>query len=337
MKSISLTEQEIDDINEAVALPETKRRFLRKLLAIKMVASNIKRDEICSTLDITRTTLSAYVQQYNSGGLAATLEDRGYKPTSCLHGRFEEIAERFKQEPPASAKQAASLIEEIAGVRLSASQVRSVMAKKLGMRFRKAGTLPGKADAQMQMDFFSCELEPRLEQAREGDRHVYFMDASHFLWGSFADYCWSFERIWVRSASGRKRFNALGAVNAITKKILCNYTEGSVNSETVCSMLIDINNAHPYGPISVVLDNVPYQHARIVTAMAAILDIELVYLPPYSPNLNLIERAWKHVKKKALSNRHYETYEGFKEAITNCIEAINSTMREEMQDRKSVV
>jgi transposase len=336
MKSINLTEQEIEDINEAVSSPETKRRFLRKLLAIKMVASDLKREEICSTLDITRTTLSAYVEQYNIGGLAATLEDRSYKPTSCLDGRFEEIAERFKKDPPASAKQAVSVIEQITGVRLSASQVRSLMAKKLGMRFRKAGTLPGKADPQMQMDFFSRELEPRLEQAREGDRHLYFMDASHFLWGSFADYCWCFERVWVRSASGRKRFNALGAVNAITKEMLCNYTEGSVNSETVCSMLIDINNAHPYGEISVVLDNVPYQHARIVKAMAAILDIELVYLPPYSPNLNLIERAWKHVKKSALSNRHYETYESFKMAITNCIEAINSTMKEEMQSLLSL-
>jgi len=64
--------------------------------------------------------------------------------------------------------------------------------------------------------------------------------------------------VWVKSAAGRNRFNALGAVNATTKKMLCSYTEGSVNAETVCSILVDIYNAHPEGAISVVLDNAPY-------------------------------------------------------------------------------
>ena len=331
MKRLMLTDQEIEDINEAIALPETQKRFLRKLLAIKMVASDIKREEICSTLDVSRTTLSGYVEQYKSGGLAAALEDRSYRPTSSLEEHFEAISEAFREDPPASSKEAASLIERICGIRLCASQVRSIMSKRLGMGFRKAGTLPGKGDPQMQMDFFSRELEPRLEQAQDGERHVYFMDASHFLWGSYADYCWCFERVWVKSAAGRKRFNALGAVNATTKKMLCNYTEGSVNAETVCSILVDIYNAHPEGAISVVLDNVPYQHARIVKEIATLLGVELVYLPPYSPNLNLIERAWKHVKKKVLSNRHYETYESFKSAIRQCIEDMNSTMEDEMK------
>ena len=76
MKTLTLSDNEIEDINEAVGLPETKRRFLRKLLAIKMVASNIKREEVCATLDVTRTTLSSYVAEYKNGGLAATLEDR---------------------------------------------------------------------------------------------------------------------------------------------------------------------------------------------------------------------------------------------------------------------
>lgn len=328
MKAIEMSKQEIDDINEAIASPDTKPRFSRKLLAIKMVANELKRSDICRTLDITRATLSAYVDQYLQGGIAAAMEDRSYKPTSSVDGYIDQIAQMFKESPPATANEASAMIESLCNVRLSATQVRAIMLKRLGMGFRKSGTIPGKADGQMQMDFFSNELQPRLEQAERDCRHVYFVDASHFLWGSHADYCWCFERQWVKSSSGRKRFNVLGALNAVTKKLTCCKTEGSVNAETVCSLLVDLYNAHDQGEITVVLDNVPYQHARIVREIASLLDIELLYLPPYSPNLNLIERAWKQLKKRVLSNRYYETYDCFKKAITEGIEAMNEAGEE---------
>jgi len=148
-----LTDQEIEDINEAIALPETKKRFLHKLLATKMVASDIKREEICSTLDVSRTTLLGYVDQYKGGELAAAIEDMSYRPTSSLEEHFEAISDAFKEDPPVSSKEASSLIERIFGTRLSTSQIRSIMSKKLGLGFRKAGTLPGKGDPQMQMVF----------------------------------------------------------------------------------------------------------------------------------------------------------------------------------------
>ncbi len=333
MKTLNLTNQQISDISEAIASPDTAARFSRKLLALKMVANNLKRADICATLDITRATLSRYVEEYLAGGLAASLENKSYKPSSCLEEHLDSIARLFEDKPPASANQAASMIEELCGVRLSESQVRTIMLKKLKMGFRKAGAIPGKADGQMQMDFFSNELEPRLEEAKGGQRNVYFMDASHFLWGSYPDYCWCFERQWIPSSSGRKRFNILGAINAITKKLLCAKTEGSVNSETVCSLLIDLHNEHANTDerITVILDNVPYQHAKMVKETAALLGIELLFLPPYSPNLNLIERAWKFLKKRVLANKYYESFESFKNAIIEGVDAINKVDREKMK------
>jgi len=336
MRTVELSERNIKDINEAISSAETKPRFSRRLLAIKMAGNGLKRDDICSTLEITRATLSNYVKEYLDGGLAAVLEDRSYKPVSSVDVHLKDIEKQFKETPPSSAKEAAFMIERICGVRLRVTQARLVMAKKLGMGFRKSGTLPGKADPKIQMDFLTEELEPRLLEAESEQREVYFVDASHFLWGSYADYCWCFERQWIKSSSGRKRFNVLGAVNAVSKHMICCETEGSVNALTVCSLLIDINNAHEEGAISVILDNVPYQHAKIVREMAELLGIELVFLPPYSPNLNIIERAWKFVKKEALSNKYYETFESFKMGIVSCIHRMNSDMKNEMNSLLSL-
>ncbi|RME67822.1 MAG: IS630 family transposase [Verrucomicrobia bacterium] len=143
------------------------------------------------------------------------------------------------------------------------------------------------------------------------------------FWDSL--YCWCRQRQWVKTASGRKRFNVLGALHATTRRVLRRESEGSVNAVTVCSLLVDLHNQHEGSSvrITVVLDNVPYHRARLVRAVADLLDIELLFLPPYSPNLNLIERVWKRIKKLCLSNRYYEAFERFKDAIRTGIEAIN--------------
>ncbi|OQX20911.1 MAG: transposase [Candidatus Altiarchaeales archaeon A3] len=58
--------------------------------------------------------------------------------------------------------------------------------------------------------------------------------------------------------------------------------------------------------------------------------MELLYLPPYSPNLNLIERLWKFVKKKCLYSKYYPEFGSFKKAITNCLEQTDTTYKEEL-------
>ena len=63
-----------------------------------------------------------------------------------------------------------------------------------------------------------------------------------------------------------------------------------------------------------VLDNARYQKCLIVQALAAELNVTLVYIPPYSPNLNLIERLWKHVKSR-LRTKYYNDFDVFKETI----------------------
>jgi transposase len=84
-----------------------------------------------------------------------------------------------------------------------------------------------------------------------------------------------------------------------------------------------LRRSHPGKAITVVWDNAAYQQAKLVQKLAKELGMTLLYLPSYSPNLNLIERRWMFVKKQMLNNRYYETFENFKTRIDDCLKNID--------------
>jgi transposase len=162
-------------------------------------------------------------------------------------------------------------------------------------------------------------LTPRLQEAQSGHRHVFFVDAAHLVFGTFLCCLWSFVRLFVRAASGRQRFNVLGAWNAITQELIAVTNTTVVNTETMCELLRKLAAVGLSGPITVVLDNARYQRNAIVQALASSLGIELLYLPSYSPNLNLIERLWRFIKRETLYGRYHPTFADFRAAIENTL------------------
>jgi len=83
-------------------------------------------------------------------------------------------------------------------------------------------------------------------------------------------------------------------------------------------------------PLTLVLDNASYQRCRLVQDLAEELSIELMFLPSYSPNLNLIERLWKHVKKRTLNGKFYETFDDFRSTIEGTLDNLNTTNHKEI-------
>jgi transposase len=154
------------------------------------------------------------------------------------------------------------------------------------------------------------------------------MDAAHFVWGtSFVMGLWCIARMFIRTSSGRKRYNVLGAYNAITGKLLTVVNESYINSASVGEMLRLLRLSHWGESITVVLDNAGYQRCYWVREYAVLLDINLVFLPSYSPNLNLIERLWKFGKKQSLNNRYYETFDSFKSGIDACLNDVDKKLK----------
>lgn len=159
------------------------------------------------------------------------------------------------------------------------------------------------------------ELQPALDDAQAGKGHVFFVDAAHFVYGTFLCCLWCVARIFVRAASGRQRFNVLGAWNAVTRQFLAITNTTVVNTDTMCALLRKIAAENLAGPTTVVLDNARYQRNKVVQGLAAELGIRLLYLPSYSPNLNLIERLWGFAKRQSVYGKYHATFASFQSAI----------------------
>jgi transposase len=184
---------------------------------------------------------------------------------------------------------------------------------------------------EIQSRFLRDELKPRLDAAVAGRGHVFFGDAAHFVFGTFLCCLWSFARIFVRAASGRQRFNVLGAWNAVTRELVAVTNTTVVNTETMCELLRKIAALGLAGPITLVLDNARYQRNAVVQSLAEELKIGLLFLPSYSPNLNLIERLWKFVKRRALYGRYHPTFTDFRAAIEETLDGLQTKHAEPLK------
>jgi len=159
-----------------------------------------------------------------------------------------------------------------------------------------------------------------MSKAMKNKITLLFLDASHFVMGcDFLGYIYGKTRRFIKTFSGRKRYNVLGALNFVTKKVTTVANDTYITALEVCEMLRKIALEYPRKPVHIVLDNARYQKCEVVTALAKKLGITLNYIPSYSPNLNLIERLWKHVKSK-LRSKYYDRFDDFTETINAIID-----------------
>ncbi len=173
-------------------------------------------------------------------------------------------------------------------------------------------------------------LEPRLAEAQAGQRTVFFVDAAHFVFAPFLGVLWCVQRLFVKAPSGRQRFNVLAALHATAHELFTVTTLTYITATTVCELLQGLAGTYPGVPITLVLDNARYQRCALVQTLAATLGIELLYLPPYSPNLNLIERLWKFVKKQCLYSKYYPDSAAFQHAIRDCLAKVPTHYQAEL-------
>ena len=125
--------------------------------------------------------------------------------------------------------------------------------------------------------------------------------------------------------------NVLAALKAITHEVLTVQNLTYITAETVCELLRLLASSQPGIPVTVILDNARYQRCALVQTVAETLGMEWLYLPTYSPNLNLIERFWKFVKKQCLYSKYYPDSESFQQAIMTCIAQAPICHKEELE------
>lgn len=159
-----------------------------------------------------------------------------------------------------------------------------------------------------------------MSEAANGKLVLLFLDASHFVMGcDFLGYIYGKVRRFIKTYSGRKRYNVLGALNFVSKKVTTVSNDAYITATEVCELLQKVATEYIGQSVHIVLDNARYQKCEMVKTLAEKLGVTLHYLPPYSPNLNLIERLWKHVKGR-LRTKYYDAFENFKSMIDSTID-----------------
>lgn len=182
-----------------------------------------------------------------------------------------------------------------------------------------------------QRKFYDDTLYPLMERAKEGKTVLLFMDASHFVMGcDFLGYIYGRTRKFVKTWSGRRRYNVLGAIDFLTKKVHTVANDSYITATEVCRLLQKLHEQYTGKEIHLVLDNARYQKCKVVQELASSLGIHLEYLPPYSPNLNLIERLWKFVKAE-LRTKYYDDFSLFCKKIDSIIDSTTRSNRPKIE------
>lgn len=335
MRQITLAEADVQVVaHERYHHPDP--RVQRHMEILWLCHHGFRHGRIATLAGCSRRTVQRILQAYRTGGLEAVRHQQAHGSPSDLDRHRPLLEELFAKHPPRSVKEARALIEQHTGIRRGLTQVRRFL-HRLGLKPRKTAAIPVPPKSTLdehvktQATFLQDQLQPRLAEARQGKRQVYFVDAAHFVFATFLGVVWCWVRRCIRAASGRKRYNVLGALNAVSHQLIQVSNHSYINALSVCELLQAVAKASGPGmAITLVLDNARYQKCALVQELAKQLGIELLYLPGYSPNLNLIERVWKYVKAECLRSTYYGSYEEFHTAIKRCLDDLPTKHKQAM-------
>jgi transposase len=325
MREITFSEADVQAIaQDRYHHPDPRVQRHMEILWLKY--HGFSHEDIATAAGVSRSTVQRTLSAYVEGGLERIRQVPARQSRSELDDHRGCVEELLAKQPPRSVKEAQHLIERHTGIRRGLTQVRHFL-HRLKLKPRKVAAIPVPPKSSLdehvkaQAKFLGSQLQPRLEEARQGRRQLYFVDASHFVFATFLGLVWCWARLCIRAASGRKRYNVLAALDGVSHKLIQVSNHSYINAESVCLLLRAVAQAATPGiPITLVLDNARYQKCALVKGLAQQLGIELLYLPSYSPNLNLIERVWKFVKAQSLRSKYYTNYQEFTTTIQQCLD-----------------
>ena len=303
--------------------------IVKRILCVILLAFEIDRNIIAEKLELSLKSIKKYESMLENGQTDELLTIKNTSRKSELEGYKDEIFAELEAGDYKNLRQIQAMIERVTGLKRSRNRIGEFL-KKNGYRPIKVGFIPSKANPTEQRNFYEDTLKPLMDNARSGKIQLFFVDASHFVMGGFVGAIWAKARRMVKAASGRSRYNVLGALNFVTKKIETVTNSSYIRSDSVIA-LIDLLVVNSIGvPIKLILDNASYQRCNLVKDYARSVGVELIFLPTYSPNLNLIERLWKFVKSEVLNAAYHGTFEDFKSAIDNCINKTDNEFKSQM-------
>lgn len=311
MKDYRLSKEKIAELEKLHRSLRDKHQADR-VKAVIALSKGWSAVQVAEILLFDEKTSRHYFERYQKGGLQMLLDDNysGAEPKLDAY-QMSELEGYLEEYILPDAKSVIAHIDKLYGVRYSVSGVTDLL-HRLGFSYKKPTHVPGKQDPVKQQAF--VRQYDRIK-ARKGENDpIYFADATHPQHNSIPSYGWikKGQEKELKANCGRQRLNINGAINIETLESTTGFYD-TINADSAIDLFSKIEAKHPNAKIIyIIVDNARYYHSRLLKKTLKGTKIKLIFLPPYSPNLNLIERYWKFFKKKVLNNCYYETFDEFK-------------------------
>lgn len=209
-----------------------------------------------------------------------------------------------------------------------------------GFSYKKPHAVPAKADREQQIQFINYYNKLK---AKAGQKEpIYFVDSVHPQHQTHLTHGWILKGIRKEIATtGRQyRLNFMGGICLSGHRIIYQQAD-QVNADSIAWFLSQLRKLNPGKfKLHIIWDNAGYHRDREIKNFAESLAIELHYLPPYSPNLNPIERLWKIMHEHVTYNKYYESFSEFTEATINFFRNIGrnkSVLRSRITDNFQIL
>lgn len=294
-----------------------------RIKSILYLNKGMSYEEIAELLFIDNGTVRRWHKIFETGGISTLLESNYTGGTSNLTQIEKEgLSAHLETRIYLTAKEICAYVKTKYGVSYTSKGMTSLL-HQMDFSYKKPKQIPGKANQKAQEEFI--EKYNNLKASKSQDDHIYFMDGVHPLHNSQPAYGWikkGKEQV-LKTNTGRMRVNINGSYDIEEHKVIIRDNE-SINSQSTIALLEQMLKEQPLGILYIILDNAKYYRSRIVKEfLGKNQRIQFMFLPPYSPNLNIIERLWRFFKKKTTYNKYYEKFAVFKEKCLNFFDNID--------------
>ena len=280
--------------------------------------------DIARFLFLNEGTVKNYENRYKEGGLERLIIDYHTGRSAYLSQEEQKkLVLELESKIHPTTKAIISYVKKEFEVVYTVGGMTSLL-HQLGFSYKKPKGVPGKAKRKEQEAF----LEEYREMKDKG--LVYFADSTHPMLNPALSAGWirKGKEFDVKTNSGRERVNINGAIEINTMRVASRSCK-RVNGRSMCDLLRAIRQKHPKDKrICLIMDNAGYNKSYQAQNLAEELGIRIMYLPPYSPNLNPIERLWKFMKKKVMANTYFPDLETFQRELMLFLRGIRKHRQE---------
>ena len=218
-------------------------------------------------------------------------------------------------------KQVIQFIKNEFGITYSTAGIVSLL-HRLEFEYKNTVLIPSNFNPEKQKQF--KEDYEKLSENLKSDEVILFGDGVHPQHNTTCSKAWikKGSRQEIKSNTGRSRINIHGAYNPTTQEIVI-HEDITLNTENTKKFFRKVEDYYKdKSKIYLILDNAKYYKNKDIVEYIKNSRLEIIYLPAYSPNLNLIERLWKFMRKKVINNKYYEKFALFRQEILKFFENI---------------